>query len=81
MLWDFFFFFPSGSGPAKPGRLLCALQECLKGETLALRLEPFQNVNPRNYRFLSSMDFGKTVVGAAEREMNLRGAFDFGETQ
>lgn len=27
------------------------------------------------------MDFGKTVLGAAEREMNLRGAFDFGETQ
>lgn len=46
-----FFFFPSGSGPAKSGRLLCALLECLKCETFALHLEPFQNVNPRNYRF------------------------------
>lgn len=79
VLWDFLF--PSGSGPAKSGRLLCALRECIKAETFALRLEPFQNVNPRNYRFFSSMDFGKTGVGAAEREVNLRGAFDFGETQ
>lgn len=48
-LWGFLF--PSGSGPAKSGRLLCALRECIKAETFALRLEPFQNVNPRNYRF------------------------------